>query len=137
MKFQKGFTLIELMVVIIIVAILAAIAVPSYQNYITKAKVKEAQSSLIALSLAVENAYQRTLTYPSATLSDTAQIKAAFNTWNPSSEAFEFSYAKDGSENYQLKATGKESRVSGCVLVLKRTGPEVPSSCGPVTKWAN
>ena len=99
MKKNIGFTLLELIIVVLIIAILAAIAIPSYQNYITKSKIKEAQSNLIALSLSVENAYQRTLSYPNADLTETSQISSnnLFKTWNPTSHAFNYKYkSSDG-----------------------------------------
>ncbi|MBI5185978.1 MAG: prepilin-type N-terminal cleavage/methylation domain-containing protein [Nitrospinae bacterium] len=49
MRSEKGFTLIELMIVIAIIGILAAVAIPSYQNYTKRAKASEAKIMLDAL----------------------------------------------------------------------------------------
>jgi type IV pilus assembly protein PilA len=53
MKMQKGFTLIELMIVIAIIAILLAIAIPAYQDYTVRAKVSEGITMAAPAKLAV------------------------------------------------------------------------------------
>ena len=52
---QKGFTLIELMIVVAIIGILAAIAIPQYQNYIAKSQVSRAMAETGAIKTAFED----------------------------------------------------------------------------------
>ena len=54
---QKGFTLIELMIVIAIIGILAAIAIPAYQNYTIRAQVTEGSSLIGGLETAFDECY--------------------------------------------------------------------------------
>ncbi|MBB6188804.1 type IV pilin protein [Rhodanobacter sp. MP7CTX1] len=61
-----GFTLIELMIVVAIVAILLAIAVPSYLDYITRGKLTEAQNNLAAYRVSMEQYYQDNRNYGGA-----------------------------------------------------------------------
>ena len=58
-KVQKGFTLIELMIVIAIIGILAAVAVPQYSQYTKRARYSEVKMSVSPIKGAVELCYQR------------------------------------------------------------------------------
>ena len=58
MKMQKGFTLIELMIVVAIIGILAAIALPAYQDYTVRAKVSEAVIACSSAKSAMSEAFQ-------------------------------------------------------------------------------
>ena len=64
MKKEQGFTLIELMIVVAIIGILAAVALPAYQNYTNRAKVTEALSVAAAAKLAVAETFTSTGALP-------------------------------------------------------------------------
>src|SRR5438445_5339063 len=66
MQRQSGFTLIELMVTVAIIAILAGIAVPSYTSYIVRGKLTEAHSNLLAMRTKMELYFQDNRSYVGA-----------------------------------------------------------------------
>jgi type IV pilus assembly protein PilA len=61
---QKGFTLIELMIVVAIIGILAAIAIPAYQDYTIRAQVTEGMNLAGSVKAAVAETYANTGTWP-------------------------------------------------------------------------
>lgn len=63
MQRNRGFTLIELMIVVAIVAILSAIAIPAYTQYVTRSKLTEAFSGLSGMAVAAQQYYQDNRTY--------------------------------------------------------------------------
>jgi type IV pilus assembly protein PilA len=63
---QRGFTLIELMIVIAIIGILAAIAIPAYQDYTIRAQVSEGLTLSTAVQAAVVDYYDQTGNWPTA-----------------------------------------------------------------------
>ena len=74
MKKQQGFTLIELMIVVAIVAILAAIALPSYSQYVTKSNRADAKVALMKYAQMQESYFVQNMSYAKSLKSETGGL---------------------------------------------------------------
>jgi len=127
---QKGFTLIELMIVIAIIGILAAIAIPAYQDYTVRAKVSELVDSAGACKTSVEEVYQAQGTLPTTGGNPDAgcSTQATLNAAAPAVAAGRITITAAGTLNNQLTAAG-----SGNVLGF---APVLAGGAGsPITGW--
>jgi type IV pilus assembly protein PilE len=135
-RLPRGFTLTELMVVIVIIAILASIAVSAYGTYITRAKVQAAKADLTALALNLENELQRNLVYGTHSNITTRAIEAAYKGWVPS-QANYFTYILNSSATtYTLTAQGLGGSLATCELKLDSTATgSLSGNCASITAW--
>ncbi|HGP4570685.1 TPA: pilin [Neisseria meningitidis] len=129
---QKGFTLIELMIVIAIVGILAAVALPAYQDYTARAQVSEAILLAEGQKSAVTEYYLNHGTWPknntSAGVASSSTIKGKY---------VEKVEVKNGVITAEMKSSGVNKEIQGKKLSLwaKRQDGSVKWFCGlPVTR---
>jgi len=136
-NFRKAFTLIELMVVVAIIAILAAIAIPQYKNYQLKAKTAEAKMNIGAIrtseeAYAAENNYYVATNWEPATVPGVTPANFNATTTNgfayigfePSGKVY-FSYAvTDSNNNTAAAATDADGTLQGTQLNVT-TGTDI------------
>ncbi|HEZ6419177.1 TPA: pilin [Neisseria meningitidis] len=132
---QKGFTLIELMIVIAIVGILAAVALPAYQDYTARAQVSEAILLAEGQKSAVTEYYLNHGKWPgnntSAGVATSSEIKGKY---------VEKVEVANGVITAQMKSSGVNNEIKGKKLSLwaKRQAGSVKWFCGqPVERNAN
>jgi type IV pilus assembly protein PilA len=113
---QKGFTLIELMIVVAIIGILAAVALPAYQDYTVRAKTSEVVLAASGGKTALAEAFQ-TLGHMPANISS-----AGFATQS-SPYVSNITYATSATNVGTITATAssKESKISGSTITLQGT----------------
>lgn len=97
-RMQKGFTLIELMIVVAIIGILASIAIPSYQEYVRRARAAAATGALADMRIKMEQYFQDNRRYSDGPCTPATGTDATF---------FRFECAAAPTDTaYTLTATG-------------------------------
>ena len=129
MKAQKGFTLIELMIVVIVIGILAAVALPAYGNYVIRGKIPDATSNLATKRTAIEQFFQDNRTYLSG-----AVCPASVAPDTTSSQYFTFSCVATAA-TYTITATGTGS-MAGFSYTIDQSNTKTSTVAAPApTGW--
>lgn len=125
MSRNKGFTLIELMIVVAIIGIIAAVAYPSYQEQVNKSRRGDCSGALVGLANAMERFYSVNNTYLGAGVSGA-------NTGAPAATLFSATCPVDGgAATYNL--TISAATASTFTLQATPTGAQTGDRCGNLT----
>jgi type IV pilus assembly protein PilA len=124
---QKGFTLIELMIVVAIIAILAAIAIPQYQNYIARSQLSRAVGETGSLKTAVEDCETQ-----SDSLCKNASITSDLTTSAPLAVGSGVTIGTDGTATIVMTLNGN---VSSLVKSGTVTWSRSADTASPADAW--
>lgn len=106
---RRGFTLVELMIVVAIVAVLATMAYPSYTDYLRRSHVQEAPATLLAYRARMEQYYHDNRSYANSGGQCAVPAPVA-----PEAERFRYDCSTSSAgQGYTATATGSSSTVTG------------------------
>ena len=125
-----GFTLIEVMIVVAIVAILAALAMPLYIDYIRRGRIPEATSNLSSQQVKMEQWFQDNQTYYTSSTNTACGVAVPTTT-----TYFAFSCVASSATKYVLTATGVTGgTMAGFVYTIDESGNRTSAVTG-VSGW--
>ena len=125
MKNNKGFTLVELMIVIAIIGILAAVGYPAYTNAVKKGNRADAIDSLLSLASRMEEYYMNNDTYAGATINAAGTGTVGSN--KTSEDLYTLSITTATAYAYTLTATPKTADSDCGNLILNSLGQKSDS----------
>jgi len=131
----RGFTLLEILITIATLAIVAAIALPNYIDYVTRSKIVEATSGLNDMRVRLEQFFADNRQYPTACVASAAGPAPAGKIYLPASvKYFAFSCALSAT-TYTVTATGASSGgMTGFVYTIDQASARKTTSLPP--GWA-
>jgi type IV pilus assembly protein PilE len=126
MKLQAGFTLLELMITVVVVAILTSIAVPSYTNYVKRGNAQEGPSNLLAMKTQAEQYYAD---HPATGYQDAGGNRGYACTPVATTQGFfDYTCTAPTRDTFTITATGKSGKnIAGWTYTINESGTRTSS----------
>jgi type IV pilus assembly protein PilE len=125
----RGFTLIEVLITVAVVAILAAVALPNYTDYVTRSKIVEATTDLSDMRVRLEQYFLDSRQYPTSCVAPASGPAPATQIYLPASTRFFTVTCALTATTYTVTATGKAAAgMSGFVYTVDQANNRVTTS---------